>query len=507
MKCVRRILCAGLALLLTFSCLCGGISAADAQPKAPLAGQSVFDGIDPGHIEAQASQTIQQTVTLASYSHPGSIMVGSEGVVSVTPASFLSKDGAWYGTSGEFTYVITGISAASQNEKILSVSNVVATDSGWEFSILGLAAGTAGVTLTFEGTVSYDRVAQPLQKTESFNVDVVGSEARQIYVYTESDANGTAFPQRSAVSEDGTVELSFTAKTGYQIEYILIYSESGELIDRLDFSKEAAQSKILRLQDVRETLYIKLQTISSTPGLSNPFRDLKLEDFENPYSDLTTDDWFYEPVALMSMAGMLDGIDFEEYLPKDAQPLASYALTGAAAPTYRVTSLAAKTDTAKKAPTKRLRPKATGTRVVTVMELHNAADNLNLPSGSYTKSPFADVTSGSTCFQAVLWASDKGIVYGYGDGTFGTMDSITREQMCAILLRTAQKAGLTLPESSSAKNFTDAGSVSSWAQSAVTACSRAGIVNGFPDGSFKPKNKIAHSEVVVMIYRFLNLLP
>ena len=357
------------------------------------------------------------------------------------------------------------------------------------------------------GSISYNGESQPIRNTESLSVEVTGEETQQVYVYTEADDNGMAFPERASVPDSGTVTLSFSAKQGYQIDSLLICDAHGKLLKRVDLSREEAQNKSIQLREVHETVYVKLLTAAAHQELRNPFRDLRLEDFENPYTDLNTTDWYYEPVAIMSMAGMFDGIDFEDYLPAGTQPMAFDPSAAGSARTYRVTTLAAKTETAKKAPTKRLYAKANGTRAVTVMELHNASDNLNLKSASYTKSPFLDVTADKSCFQAVLWAADKGIVYGYGNGYFGTYDGITREQMCAILLRTAQKIGLTLPETSPAKNFTDAGSVSSWAQSAVAACSKAGIINGFPDGSFKPKNKIVNGEIATMVYRFLNLLP
>ena len=96
---------------------------------------------------------------------------------------------------------------------------------------------------------------------------------------------------------------------------------------------------------------------------------------------------------------------------------------------------------------------------------------------------------------------------GFPGGTFKPDSSITREQMCAILLRLAGKAGLELPAVSEAISFKDSGSISSWAASAVKACQTAGVVGGYPDGTFKPKNTISNAEACMMIYRFLSLIP
>lgn len=506
MKSIRRIIRAGLALLLVLCCLCGGVSAALARPTSMTGGYDDTNFVIPGGgVEIPDEPlVIQQEVTLVYFSYPGTVYAGNEGVITARAASFMRRNGnTWSGEYGEFYYTITGIYASVGDKSILAVADTVATDSGWEFSLTGLSAGKTNVTLTIVGSILYGNESQAIQNTETISIEVVGIETPQVYAYAASDEHGTAYPERAAVSENGTVSLSFSAKKGYYIDSILICDAEGTVLKRLTYTQEMVQSKTIELREVYETIYVMLCTASAGSSLKNPFRDLKLEDFENPYTDLNTTDWYYEPVAMMSMAGMLDGIDFEEYLPAEAKQLSARS----SAPSYRVTTLTAKTGSASKTPVKRLRPKAYGSRAVTVMQLHNASDNLNLKSGSYTKSPFTDVTTGASCFQAVLWASDKGIVYGYGNGYFGTYDSITREQMCAILLRTAQKCGLALPETTSAKSFTDAASISSWAQSAVAACSKASIVNGFPDGSFKPKNKISNAEIVAMVYRFLNLLP
>ena len=90
----------------------------------------------------------------------------------------------------------------------------------------------------------------------------------------------------------------------------------------MELSQEAAQSRTVQLREIHETLYLKLLTAEQPSSLRNPFKDLNLEDFENPYADLKKTDWYYQ-AAMMSMAGMLNGVDFEEYLPASgAQPAA-----------------------------------------------------------------------------------------------------------------------------------------------------------------------------------------
>lgn len=56
---------------------------------------------------------------------------------------------------------------------------------------------------------------------------------------------------------------------------------------------------------------------------------------------------------------------------------------------------------------------------------------------------FTDVPDDEWYTDAVNWASANGIVNGYGDGIFGAMNDLTREQIMAILNRYAAYKGMT----------------------------------------------------------------
>lgn len=495
MKSTKTVLRAALALLLALCCLCGSAVTSFAQT--------------PGG----SDDTSPTTITVVYFTYPSNVYISDNpDTIHVTLAPFLTKtaEGFWHGTYDGMDITVTGISAVSKNEDILQVSPAVATDDGWDIAITGVGEGTASVVLT--ATELFNGETTKISKEVSIEsgkhgMGLVPSTVWELcLIDTEAEKGGVISVDHNTVKKGDAVAVTLSAEDGYQLSKLQVYDLAGKLLSEIDYSKNKSKKDTVQLRNVEQGLHLKLIVAKADDeDLSNPFTDLHIEDFENPYTDLSPDDWYYEPVAMMSMAGMLDNIDFEEYLPSAAAAQAAFRPASGA---FRVTTLAAAdSGPARKAATKRIFGKSVGTRAVTVMELHNAADNLNLTSGSYTKSPFADVKPGKSCFQAVLWAVDKSIVFGYGNGYFGTYDSITREQMCAILLRTAQKSGMTLPQTVEAKNFTDSAAVSSWAQSAVTACAEAGIINGFPDGSFKPKSSIMNGELTTMIYRFLNLLP
>ncbi len=54
---------------------------------------------------------------------------------------------------------------------------------------------------------------------------------------------------------------------------------------------------------------------------------------------------------------------------------------------------------------------------------------------------FTDIADDMWYTDAVIWADQNNIVLGYGDGTFGPSDLLTREQMVTILYRYAVYKG------------------------------------------------------------------
>jgi diketogulonate reductase-like aldo/keto reductase/flavodoxin len=113
---------------------------------------------------------------------------------------------------------------------------------------------------------------------------------------------------------------------------------------------------------------------------------------------------------------------------------------------------------------------------------------------------FSDVASGAWYADAVAWASEKGIMSGYGNGMFGANDAITREQMATILWRYAGSPS----DGTGGADFADASMISEWAVSAVNWMKSAGIISGKTDNRFAPNDNISRAEAAVMLYRWLN---
>lgn len=111
---------------------------------------------------------------------------------------------------------------------------------------------------------------------------------------------------------------------------------------------------------------------------------------------------------------------------------------------------------------------------------------------------FSDVSSETTYNQAITYLKENNIVQGYADGTFGPTKNINRAEFTKILV------GAMEDLKPAGKNcFPDV--QDSWFSPYVCAAKSAGIISGYPDGSFKPDQPVNFSEAAKIIANGLKL--
>jgi hypothetical protein len=115
---------------------------------------------------------------------------------------------------------------------------------------------------------------------------------------------------------------------------------------------------------------------------------------------------------------------------------------------------------------------------------------------------FQDVDVDDWYAEAVAWAADAGIVTGYGNGTFGPNDNITRQQVAVMLWR---YAGQPTASADSIDTFGDADSVSTYAQQAMAWAIENGIINGI-NGNLSPNSNATRAQVATMMMRYCSVL-
>ena len=140
-------------------------------------------------------------------------------------------------------------------------------------------------------------------------------------------------------------------------------------------------------------------------------------------------------------------------------------------------------------------PSGTMTRAMLAQTLYRAAGSPAV-SGSDT---FPDTQAGAWYADAVLWATQEGIINGYGGGLFGTNDPVSREQIAVILWR---DAGSPAAQS---QNFADESAISPWASAAVDWARSAGLMSGQEGNRFAPQASATRAEVAVILRAYRTL--
>ena len=117
--------------------------------------------------------------------------------------------------------------------------------------------------------------------------------------------------------------------------------------------------------------------------------------------------------------------------------------------------------------------------------------------------PFLDVTSDKYYADAIAWASENGIVAGFGD-TFGVGVPITREQFAVMLHNYAQYKGydVSVGEDTNILSYADAFDISDYAYPAMQWACGAGIINGMGDGTLAPQGQATRAETAAMLMNF-----
>ena len=116
-------------------------------------------------------------------------------------------------------------------------------------------------------------------------------------------------------------------------------------------------------------------------------------------------------------------------------------------------------------------------------------------------SGFADVAADAYYADAVSWATEQGIVTGTSQTAFSPDESVTREQMAALLYRYAGEPSAA--EDLSAYAYAD--SVSAYASDAMAWCVENGVLNGTDGSRLEPAASATRAEVAAVLQRFAAL--
>ena len=139
------------------------------------------------------------------------------------------------------------------------------------------------------------------------------------------------------------------------------------------------------------------------------------------------------------------------------------------------------------------------TRAMFVTMLYNMNGK---PAVKSKTSKFKDIKDTKAWYyNAVLWASNNGVVNGYANGNFGPNDNITREQLAVMLCNYAKYKKKDVSKQGNITTFKDYKKVSSWATKQVKWAVGVGVITG-SNGNINPKGNATRAETASMIYKY-----
>jgi hypothetical protein len=151
-------------------------------------------------------------------------------------------------------------------------------------------------------------------------------------------------------------------------------------------------------------------------------------------------------------------------------------------------------------------PSTFADKTVTIMTNHNSI----YTAVRVDREQFADVPASHWAAEDIQLLANKLIVSGVSETEFQPTRAITRAEFAALVVRslglaTGDEAAAPAGEEGAeeAKSFSDVVG-SAWYADAVMAASEAGLIAGYPDGTFRPNQTITRAELASLVVRALN---
>ena len=333
----------------------------------------------------------------------------------------------------------------------------------------GVLTGDGSLTL---GTISAnDGTNFTVEKASG--VKVVGSDNSET-TYTQVDQGGSSGGSSSGGSSSGGSSFGGSTTT---TRTITIQSSFGGKVTAS--ASQAAQGKVITLTALPNSGYVlKSLTVTTASGTSVPVANqssgkytftmpaaavtvkavfaAQETDPDFPFADVAKGSWYYEGVRYAYENGLMSGTGEGTFSPD--------------LPTGRG-------------------------MLVTI--LYRLAGSPAAGSASFT-----DVAKGQWYADGVAWASANGVVSGYPDGSFRPNDTITREQMAAILYQYARIQGKLDDSRADLSIFSDLDSLSAYAKEPMSWAVAQGLFSGVSADTLAPGGSTTRAQAAVILTAF-----
>lgn len=179
---------------------------------------------------------------------------------------------------------------------------------------------------------------------------------------------------------------------------------------------------------------------------------------ENRFNDVSASHWAYEAITALAKKGVVSGKENNTFDPDSA-----------------------------------VSRKEAAKIIVLAFGIRNNSEEVGL----------VDVTADDWAYSYISAAYSNNIVSGDENGRFNPNADVTRQDLAVLIYRAAAAAGKQIKTGDKKNEFSDGSSVSDYAVEAVEKLSAAGIINGFDNGTFAPKQMCTRAQLAKMIYEII----
>ena len=176
-----------------------------------------------------------------------------------------------------------------------------------------------------------------------------------------------------------------------------------------------------------------------------------------PFTDVAAEDWFFDAVKAVYEAELMGGVSDTEFAPD-----------------------------------------VNMNRAMLVTMLYRLEGSPEVETA--VSDVFTDCADGEWYADAVIWANANGIVEGRSETEFAPNDTMTRQEMAAILYRYEVFKGAEEVEAAELE-YADADAIADWAESAVVYCTDAGLMSGVSDTEFAPAGSATRAMGATVLMR------
>ena len=303
------------------------------------------------------------------------------------------------------------------------------------FTMKDTIAAGSGFVLTRSGNTYTVSVYVPPVTPPGGGGSSGSSSSGDYIVSVDKTTHGKVTVSPSRADKGDTVTITVKPDTGYELDELTVTDKDG---DEIKLTEKDDNKFTFKMPGSKVTVEASFKLIETEP--------------ENPFTDISKSDYFYDAVLWAADKGITSGVTDTLFAPNvsctraqmvtflwraNGSPVVDYAMnfTDVPADAYYADAVCwavSKGITSGTSATT-FAPDMTVTRSQTVTFLYRAAGTLAVSGGS-----FADVDANAYYADAVAWAVAEGITSGTSATTFSPNAPCTRAQIVTFMYRDAQ---------------------------------------------------------------------